>query len=666
MSEKCIVHYDGYGEYSKLKLVTSQTESRMKEAKEYRCKLGGENQHDKQCDSIPEVFNHDEHMIHLDPCYKKFTKILSDKKRREQQTPTAAAEPDRRSNRLSSPGPSHPILYPNECFFCKSKSKKHRGTIDKKLITITTSIASNSIKKAAEEKHPEIYIMIKDEDLIAKEMKYHRYCYKNFTLGFGMSFQSNTNKNDSNSQTSEEGRESGNYEAVKDFIINHVVSEKRAVSMKKLHAIYGLKNDDVRYRGKLKQRIMRDFHNEIQFLKPSNGQMSEIVTCINISIEEFDFNSNKKQECVIAAAGYLRQEILNYSENLPELNWPPNIEELTSNERNPPPILLTFMKELLLNKNNRSTIKSENISRLIDSYCADLIHGVTRGKVITAKHFLTAMGLHNLTGMRKVIDITNRLGHCLPYHTVCDIETALAQKAQILATIDTALNLKPLLEGDFVLTTFWADNFDAICDKQNGGGSINTTHLLAFQEVDANTTENNETPDVPFQKSRVIIGPEIPSEEIIVNPKKEPPLIATTEVDTEFNWLNIRTKYLTWIWLRHHNRYDQIIPNFSGWLLQHREPTNLLKTVLTYLPPITSKVTEFSTIIKYMDYLQQLAFSVNMPFVNITLDVGAAINAYKLLWNKQDRFSNVVIHLGDFHFMKENFQVSLSSHYEVW
>ena len=77
---------------------------------------------------------------------------------------------------------------------------------------------------------------------------------------------------------------------------------------------------------------------------------------------------------------------------------------------------------------------------------------------------------------------------------------------------------------------------------------------------------------------------------------------------------------------------------------------------MTYLPPITFKENEFATIMKYMEYLHignnYLSLSVNMPFVNITLDVGAAMNAYKLIWNFQERFRNVVIHLGDFHFMK--------------
>ena len=75
------------------------------------------------------------------------------------------------------------------------------------------------------------------------------------------------------------------------------------------------------------------------------------------------------------------------------------------------------------------------------------------------------------------------------------------------------------------------------------------------------------------------------------------------------------------------------------------------------MPPITSKVTDFQTIKKYMCYLQSLASECNMNYVNITLDVGAAINAFKYVWKNNFQFNNIVIHLGDFHLMKENFQV---------
>ena len=48
---------------------------------------------------------------------------------------------------------------------------------------------------------------------------------------------------------------------------------------------------------------------------------------------------------------------------------------------------------------------------------------------------------------------------------------------------------------------------------------------------------------------------------------------------------------------------------------------------------------------------------VDKNFVNVTLDIGAAINAERVLWNYPVKFKNVLIHLGDFHFMKENFGV---------
>ena len=58
-----------------------------------------------------------------------------------------------------------------------------------------------------------------------------------------------------------------------------------------------------------------------------------------------------------------------------------------------------------------------------------------------------------------------------------------------------------------------------------------------------------------------------------------------------------------------------------------------------------------------MKYLQGLPADANIPFIDITLDAGAAINAYKVIWNYLGQFVNVLLHLGDFHFMKENFKV---------
>ena len=116
---------------------------------------------------------------------------------------------------------------------------------------------------------------------------------------------------------------------------------------------------------------------------------------------------------------------------------------------------------------------------------------------------------------------------------------------------------------------------------------------------------------------------------------------------------------MLWICIRKHIVFDQAIPNFAGWLLSNRSLGSPVKTVLGYLPPINVKVNEFTTILTYLRYLQEFATAANMPYVNITLDVGAAMNAFKTAWNLLEEFSNVMIHLGDFYFMKKNLQVNI-------
>ena len=122
---------------------------------------------------------------------------------------------------------------------------------------------------------------------------------------------------------------------------------------------------------------------------------------------------------------------------------------------------------------------------------------------------------------------------------------------------------------------------------------------------------------------------------------------------------NFGLRYLLWNMLRHISSGNQKIPSFSGWQVLVRKIANVAteKTVMIYLPPINAPVNEFSTIFGFLTYMQKLCKEVNMPYVNITLDLGAAMPAYKVVWNYPNLFSNVIIHLGDFHFMKEAFAV---------
>lgn len=119
--------------------------------------------------------------------------------------------------------------------------------------------------------------------------------------------------------------------------------------------------------------------------------------------------------------------------------------------------------------------------------------------------------------------------------------------------------------------------------------------------------------------------------------------------------------FLMWLMLRKINSSDQFVPSFSGFGVQERSNieniSELQKTTLTYLLPINSSITSFDTIYKLFQYLQSHAKKSESPYVNLTLDAGAFVNAYRVLCNYPEMFSNVVLHLGDFHYMKELFGV---------
>ena len=62
---------------------------------------------------------------------------------------------------------------------------------------------------------------------------------------------------------------------------------------------------------------------------------------------------------------------------------------------------------------------------------------------------------------------------------------------------------------------------------------------------------------------------------------------------------------------------------------------------------MVSKVTEFSIIQQYMKYLQSLPASVNIPYLNITISVGTALNAFKVLWNGLEKYQNVALEISN-------------------
>ena len=163
--------------------------------------------------------------------------------------------------------------------------------------------------------------------------------------------------------------------------------------MKKLHEIYKLHRDDTRYRHNLKLRLKETFSEKIMFLQPNN-RFREVVIASD-SIEEVLTTITHPKSYIKSAAATIRADIFLYCNAIEDQHWPPTIVTV---ECGSPPDLVKLFPNILLYSGKENIDKLDALPRLVESFCADFVHAVSKAEVITPKHCLLSFGMHNMTG----------------------------------------------------------------------------------------------------------------------------------------------------------------------------------------------------------------------------------------------------------------------------
>ena len=170
-------------------------------------------------------------------------------------------------------------------------------------------MAAAQIKESAEAKDTNLFYEIRDIDLIAKEFKYHDFCYREFTRKVA----------NANTKQFEDNDAKGNFDKVTDYIQRKILSQNQAISMTVLHDLYGLYTQDTRYRSKLKNRILTKFPDQLLFLTIDAKTPQVVISCEGINKNTLLKNC---EEVIKQAAEYLREDIREYALDSPELQWP--------------------------------------------------------------------------------------------------------------------------------------------------------------------------------------------------------------------------------------------------------------------------------------------------------------------------------------------------------
>ena len=196
-------------------------------------------------------------------------------------------------------------------------------------------------------------------------------------------------------------------------------------------------------------------------------------------------------------------------------------------------------------------------------------------------------------------------------------------------------------------TFFCWDNIDRAC----GGGSVHITPDIAFQEKVIGSQLHDTNLNLNKSKRRSLTLPEAKPVVITkINPKANPILLKPYEQSIESQTGQDENILTLWKLFRYGSRNLQNCPRFVGFVInlyqKYREPT-----VMTYLPPVETPITEYATLTSLFSVSREYAKKSNMKYVHITFDVGAAIKAYRVIWNDSDLWNDIIIHLGDFHAM---------------
>ena len=268
-----------------------------------------------------------------------------------------------------------------------------------------------------------------------------------------------------------------------------------------------------------------------------------------------------------------------------------------------------------------------------------------------------------MTGPKKVIEVLNRHGHCIGYHTAEIIETDLATQ------IVNRQNATPdgLLQHSGLCTSLAWDNYDERTETLSGAGTLHDTVGICYQnETDLSPATNalaNDSVDsselrIPAQiipetyKSRRSLElqqpilepyqkkPRITVFKYTVTDIPRPPKLTTVERRDLFWMINVATSPETPMWV--------------GWNSQMTDDP-LPKQKIAYMENLTLPITRLDVVAETLRVTQQVAQECGQEYGVVHYDLNAAKPALQIQSTEAPKYDNLFICLGPFHIMMSYF-----------
>lgn len=455
--EECVIHYNSVSETKLVKLSSEASWKTLLQAAERR--------NFQPILDISSTVTDGEYppLKYHKTCRSMFT-LKRDLVRCEQEVgeENQAYANQRSSLRLANQGEGYEWrdcdkLLPN-CIFCNKAKRVRKTDTKEKLLSCAELRADDSIRKASLLRGDQRIAAITTDDLIAKEAKYHKTCYRDYTrVNYKVAKDYQTNIDEP-------------FEAVKDILFDLYDSPdviEYAVLTRALEEnLKGLEGADNKYINSAKKNLRRKIENLLNGFNFITVNNSLLVYPDTLSIRDMisKYYSLKTEaekisklqedeKTVLRAAHLIREEIKAMEDVMP---WPPQATDLDEEKVRLSHSLSLFLDKLLNSRLNEHP--SPRVGRLKSSFGQDIVYAVSRGRIKTPKSIMYPYTIKSLTNCTELIDINSRLGHGISRSLVEELSTENAYLVMDQQSEGTVALPPELKEKTFTMAVY--DNID--------------------------------------------------------------------------------------------------------------------------------------------------------------------------------------------------------------
>ena len=324
-------------------------------------------------------------------------------------------------------------LAPEQCIICLIRCKTaDSGSGYEELLVCKTAVCAERLYQHcinSNNNHVEAQVVACNSymDLIAREFRYHRSCYKKLCW---------PSKENSVEEQPQKVKWQDCIDKLKEYVNELVIRNGQIIRVSDIAKRYvRLQEESDISSGSCETRMVKSllinvFGDKISFVQKKIGTAEFVFATEN------DNNDRNEQnlmfmtdvEKVKKIAAMIKNEITTFYDDNPIFSdWPTPEDEIKADIITLPPLLSSLISTLLTNEGSNSS----RCTRLVRSLSQDVIYACSRGKLKTVKHTQLGFITKRKTGSKFLINCLNRLGHCLNYDDINKLETSFAEKQAI-------------------------------------------------------------------------------------------------------------------------------------------------------------------------------------------------------------------------------------------